>query len=88
MKDITEGLGERIEASSIKISSSFDKMKHEVYMVERTEGLYAELLKVEGLTLDEVVRSTLVIGRDNALLIQFPTIPDVVKSRWIKAVIQ
>lgn len=87
-KDMADGLGERIESASTIMPSSFDRFTHECYMVEWKEGLYAELMNVEGLTTDEVIRAALVIGRDNNLLVQFLTVPNAVKARWIKALIQ
>ena len=49
--------------------------------------LYAQLMNVEGLSMDEKHTASIMIDQDSALLFVFPTIPDDQKENWIRCVI-
>lgn len=55
LRDLTEDLAERIEAALTTLSTSFNRLTHDSFMVERDERVYGELLQVQGLTRVEVV---------------------------------
>ncbi|KAI9101447.1 hypothetical protein K1719_023929 [Acacia pycnantha] len=73
--------------SSENICKAFVLVRQDSPYVKGAQQLYAELMKVEGLTSDEINRAHIRIVQSRNLTIAFPSIPDEHKAGWVRNLI-
>ena len=80
-----------LESGLLKVTNKLGQyvgsLAAEATLNTKREELYAQLMKVEGPSMDKKQSASIVIARDSTLLFVFPTIPDEDKANWIRRVI-
>ncbi|KAK4256344.1 hypothetical protein QN277_009223 [Acacia crassicarpa] len=73
--------------ASENICKAFVEARRDSPYVKGAQQLYAELMKVEELTSDEINRAHIRIVQSRNLTIAFPSIPDEYKAGWVRNLI-
>ncbi|KAI4299997.1 hypothetical protein L6164_033417 [Bauhinia variegata] len=83
LRDAIVTIQQSFQHATKKLCTKVHRLAHDVVMDERKEKLFEDLLKVQGLTPNEIYDAHMKLTQDSNLLIVFPTIPEPFKADWI-----
>ncbi|KAI4346242.1 hypothetical protein L6164_013310 [Bauhinia variegata] len=83
LRDAIITIEQSFQHATEKLCTEVHRLAHDAVMDERKEKLFEDLLKVQGLTPNEIYDAHMKLAQDPNLLVVFPTIPEPFKVDWI-----
>ncbi|KAI4332132.1 hypothetical protein L6164_017066 [Bauhinia variegata] len=80
LRDEIVTIEQSFQHATKKLCRVVHQLAHDAIIDERKEKLFEDLLKVQGLTLNEIYDTHMKLAQDSNLLVVFPTIPESFKA--------